>query len=211
MSTLIDRDYCLRHPVTIIRLFGFTVFLRMIIGPSRSLLELLTRYYADHGYPLPGRIGDAYRVSALLEYRMARIYRRFAAKFHTNDEAYRLFEELRQEEEEHGRLMELCRYTLKNKPNLAFVPSVRDPAIRQMLKELRQIERTADNMSLAEALDITEQLEKGEVNTIFNRLLKQTEETESHLFKDKLAQIEGHSTSVPRRLQALREAAIPAH
>lgn len=210
MSTLIDRSYCLRHPGTITRLFGLSVFLRMLFSRNRSLLELLTSHYADHGYPLPGRIGDAYRVSALLEYRMARIYRRFATKFHTNDKAHQLFEELYQEEEEHGRLMELCRYTLKNKPALAFMPSVRDPAIRRMLKELRQIERTADNISLAEALDITEQLEKGEVNTIFNRLLKQTGETESHLFKDKLSQIEGHSTSVPRRLQALRETAIPA-
>jgi hypothetical protein len=210
MPSLIDRDYCVRHPGTIIRLFGIGVFLRMLFGPRRSLLELLAEHYASHGYPLPGRVGDAYRISSLLEFRMARIYRRFAARFRNHPLAYELFEELRQEEQEHGRLMLLCRYTMKHRPDLAFVPSVRDPEIHGMLKELRRIERSSDNLSLAEALDITEQLEKGEVNTIFNRLLKQTEHSESCLFKDKMQQMEGHSTSVPRRLQALRKEALPA-
>ncbi len=205
MSTIIDRDYCLKHPMSIIKLFGLGVFLGMVFDKKKSLLERLTEYYAAHDYPLPGKIGDAYKLSALLEYRMARIYSGFAKKFHDNEEARKLFDELQQEEREHGRLMELCRYTVKTRPSLKYTPSVRDPSIRQMLQELRRIERKIDDLSLGEALDITERLEQGEVNTIFDRLLQQADQSESRVFEEQMHQTEGHGTTVPRRIQALRE------
>ncbi len=212
MSTIIDRSYCLRHPGTIIRLFGLDVFLGILFKHKKSLLEYLTEHYAAHGYPMPGKVGDAYRLSSLLEYRMARIYTRLAERFSDNAEAFELFEELRQEEAEHGRLMELCRYTVKYRPTLEFVPSVRDPDIHRLLKQLRDIERRADELSLDEALELTEQLERSEINTIFDRLLKQAEQSESRLFEDQMQQLEGHSTSVPRRIRSLRQAtAAQAH
>ena len=205
MSTIIDRDYCLKNPMTIIKLFGFDVFLGMVFDKKKSLLERLTEHYAAHDYPLPGNIGDAYKLSALLEYRMARIYSGFAKKFHDNEEARQLFDELQQEEREHGRLMELCRYTVKTNPSLKYTPSVSDPSIREMMQEFRKIERNIDNLSLSEALDITERLEEGEVNTIFDRLLKQADQSESLVFEEQMKQTEGHSATVPRRIQALRE------
>ncbi len=63
------------------------------------------------------------------------------------------------------------------------------------------------NISLSEALETTERLEEGEINTIFDRLLKQADQSESHLFEDQMQQLEGHGTSVPRRIQGLRESA----
>lgn len=204
MYSIIDRDYCLKNPQAIIKLFGFSVFLGMLFSDKKSLLERLTEHYAAHGYPMPGKIGDAYRLSALLEYRMAGIYAAFAERFREDKEAWALFCELQVEEKEHGRLMELCRYTVKSSPNLKYVPSVRDPSIRAMLKELREIKRNADSYSLNEALEITERLESGEVNTIFDRLLKQADQSESHLFEDKLKNVEGHGTSVAKRIRALQ-------
>lgn len=204
MSTLINRSFCLKHPTTIIRLFGLGVFLNILFS-KRGLLEHLTEHYAAHGYPLPGKIGDAYRLSSLLEYRMSRIYAGFAEKFQAIPEAHALFDELRQEEQEHGRLMELCRYTVRTQPNLKYVPSVRDPAIHAMLQELRQIERRIPEISLSEALEITERLEQGELNTIFERLLKQADQSESRLFEDQMKQLEGHGTAVPKRIQVLRQ------
>lgn len=204
MSTIIDRGYCLKHPKSIIKLFGFGIFLGMVFGKGKSLLERLTEHYSAHGYPLPGKIGDAYKLSALLEYRMAHIYSGFAKKFQGSEEARQLFDELRQEEEEHGRLMELCRYTVKTKPSLKYVPSIQDPSIHQMLQELRNIEKNIEGLSLNEALEVTEKLEQGEVNTIFNRLLTQAGQSESLLFEEQMRHTEGHGTSVPKRIQALR-------
>ena len=61
-------------------------------------------------------------------------------------------------------------------------------------------------MTLNQALDTTEWLEKGEINAIFNRLLKQVGQAESHLFEKKMDELEGHSVSVPERIQSLRMA-----
>jgi hypothetical protein len=203
MSTLIDREYCLKHPQTIIKLFGTEVYLKMMTS-KKGLLENLTEYYAAHGYPMPGKVGDAYRLSSVLEYRMARIYKGFAEKFKDNSAAHELFSELQQEEEEHGRLMEICRYTVKTHPDLKYVPSVRDPAISEMLKELKQIAGSIEEMTLEEALDTTERLEQGEINTIFDRLLKQSGQSESDFFAEQMQHLEGHGTSVPKRIQELR-------
>lgn len=207
MSTLIDRSYCLRHPQTIIRVFGLSAYLGILFNRNKGLLEYLIEHYAAHDYPMPGRVGDAYRLSSLLEYRMARIYGRLAEKFRNHPEACHLFEELHQEETEHGRLMELCRYTVKYRPSFEFVPSVRDPDIHRLLRELRDIERNADALSLDQALALTERLERSEINTIFDRLLKQADQSQSRLFEDQMQQLEGHSTSVPRRIQSLRQGA----
>jgi len=208
MPTLIDREYCLKHPQTIIKLFGTELYLKLMASKKR-LLEHLTDYYAAHGYPMLGMVGDAYRLSSILEYRMARIYKSLADKFRDNPAAHALFSELQEEEEEHGRLMEICRYTVKNHPELEFVPSVRDPEIQTMLQELKQIAKNIEHMSLEEALETTERLEQGEINTIFDRLLKQTGQSESNFFEEQMHHLEGHGASVPKRIQELRETSAP--
>jgi hypothetical protein len=61
------------------------------------------------------------------------------------------------------------------------------------------------SMSLGEALRITEEVEQGEVNTIFGRLLGQVEGPEAALLRRHMDQVENHSDSVPRRIQKLRQ------
>ena len=210
METIIDRDFCVRNPGKIIGLFGLDVYLGLLINKKKSLLERLTEKYSAHGTPMPGPLGNAYRLSALFEFRVARIYQRMAERFKDHTPAYELFMELHEEEMEHGRLMLVCYYTVELTPSIEFIPDVREPAIRDSLNELRELERSVDGLSLEEALEITIKLEKSEVNVIFGKLLNQVDKAQSKLFVEQFKGIEGHSESVPRRISELRQAgALP--
>jgi rubrerythrin len=210
METIIDRDFCIRHPRKIIGLFGLDVYLGLLFNNGKSLLERLADKYSAHGLPMPGPLGNAYKLSALFEFRVARIYRSMAERFKDQTEAHDLFMELSEEEMEHGRLMLVCYYTVELTPSIDFIPSVRDPAIRDSLNELRELERRVDSLSLKEALEITIGLEKSEVNVIFGKLLSQVDKAQSRLFVEQFKGIEGHSESVPRRISELRQAgALP--
>jgi rubrerythrin len=210
METIIDRDFCLSHPRKIIGLFGVDIYLGLLLNKDKSLLERLTDKYAAHGTPMPGPLGNAYRLSALFEFRVARIYERMAERFRDNIAAHELFMELHEEEMEHGRLMLVCYYTVELNPSIEFIPDVRDPAIRDSLNELRDLERRVEELTLQEALEITIGLEKSEVNVIFGKLLNQVDKAQSRLFVEQFKGIEGHSESVPRRISELRQAgALP--
>lgn len=201
---IVDREYCLRHPLEIIRLFGLQVFLSTLLSGRKSLLEHVVERYRSDRFPMPGYLGRAYRVSILIEQRMARVYDRMAKRFPTVPEAQALFRELRDEELEHCRLMTLCLYTVRLRPSLQFVPQISERPIRELLRRLRSIDRGIGHLALQEALQITAELESGEINIIFDRLLLQAECPESRLFADRLRQAQEHRESVPRRLAALR-------
>lgn len=204
MAALVDRNYCLRHPWEIIQACGLGIFLGMVLNPRKGLLERLVAYYAAHAFPLPGHVGRAYRLSALIEYRVASIYRGLAERFADAPAVRHLFEELCAEEQEHGRLMELCRYTVSLHPQLRYTPQLCDPEIRPLLRRLRALQHSVEALSLEEALALTEELEAGEVNTIFGRLLAQVDNDDVRLFEAQLREVEGHSVSVPRRINVLR-------
>jgi hypothetical protein len=101
--------------------------------------------------------------------------------------------------------MVLCLYTVDAQTELDYVPSVRDPEMRALLGELRTKALGVWKLSLDEALDLTEKLEASEVNTIFDKLLKQTRNPKSDFFISQLAKVEGHAAAVPKRIKALRE------
>jgi len=211
MESIIERDYCIRHPGKIIGLFGLDVYLGLLFNKNKSLLERLTDKYSAHGVAMPGSVGNAYKLSALFEFRVARIYERMAERFKDQPAAKDLFMELHNEEMEHGRLMLVCYYTVELTPSIEFIPDVRDPAIRDALNELRELQRRVDTLSLPEALDITDELERGEVNVIFGKLLNQVDQAQSKLFAEQFKGVEGHSESVPRRIRELKQqGALPA-
>lgn len=207
MQAVIDRDYCLRHPGKIIRLFGLDVWLGMLLDRNKTLLERVVDKYRAHAVPLPGALGGAYKCSALFEFRVARIYAAMAERFADTPEASGLFQDLSEEELEHGRVMLTCLFHVTAGPGRDFAPSVRDPDIRDALRRLRAIERRVPEMDLGEALRVTGELEASEVNVIFGRLLAQVDKAELALFAEHLSGAEGHSESVPRRIAALRQRA----
>lgn len=205
MHGIIDRDYCVRHPVQVIHLFGAGIFLGMLLSERKSLLERVVDHYQSHGIPLPGDAGKAYRLAALLEFRVARLYAQLAEQFADQPEVRALYRELHEEELEHGRLMCLCRYTASHHPALAYTPGLSDPAVRESLRRVRSLERAAATLTLDEALAVTEALERTEINTIFDRLLRQADSTEARLFEAELQATADHATEVPRRIAALRK------
>jgi len=210
MESIIERDFCIRHPGKIIRLFGLDIYLGLLFNKDKRLQERLTDKYAVEGVPMPGSVENAYKLSALIEFRVARIYKRMAALFESYAAAHTLFTDLYNEEMEHGRLMLLCYYTVELTPSIKFIPSVRDPEIRNTLQDLKALERRVHTFSLNKALDITKELELGEVNIIFGKLLSQVDQEQSQLFMEQFKQAENHSESVPRRIQELRQnQAIP--
>ncbi len=81
MAEIIGRDYCLRHPRKIIGLFGLQIFIGMLLSRKKSLLQRVTETYERRGIPMPGSVGNAYRISALIEYRMSRLYSKLALRF----------------------------------------------------------------------------------------------------------------------------------
>ncbi len=206
MSALVGRDYCVKHPLEITRLFGVGVWISMLLNRRASLLEQVVESYSRRAFPMPGYLGRAYKIAALIELRVARIYARMAERFSDHAEAREFFEDLRYEEEEHSRLMTLCLYTVKLRPSVTFIPQISDPKVRGLLQELRGVYRGIDELDLDAALRITEKLEQGEVNVIFDRMLRQNPDTESHFFEAQMQAVEGHSESVPRRIKALRAA-----
>lgn len=203
-ALVVDRNYCLKHPWEIVHAYGLGILLGTLLNPGKGLLERVIEHYSAHGFPLPGHVGRAYRLSALIEFRVAAIYGRLAKQFADRPPVAQLFDELCREEKEHGRLMELCRYTIALHPRLHFAPELRDPKIRPLLQRLRELQHKAHTLSLEEALALAEELEAGEVNTIFGRLLKQAQSDEIRLFETQLREVENHSVSVPRRVAALR-------
>jgi hypothetical protein len=205
MPTIIDRDYVREHSGVVIKTFGLFSYLRALATNSSGLLEQLANAYLSRGIPMPGRIGNSYRLSALIELRVARIYGRLADRFMHKPLIHDFFRELQAEEEEHGRLMILCLYTIKAGEDAAFVPTILDPKLRAVLRELRNLERRAHELGLDEALDLTEKLEKSEINTIFEKLLAQARSPQSDFFVAQLKKVEGHSSAVPKRIRALRE------
>jgi hypothetical protein len=204
MQAVIDRNYCLQNPIKIIKLFGLDVFLGMLLSKDKTLLERLSDKYRAHAAAMPGPLGNAYKLSALFEFRVAHIYAAMAKRFKAHGEVRALFCDLKEEEEEHGRLMLACLYQVAVHPGADFVPNVRDPEIRQSLKALRDIERRVPQMSLEEAFKVTNELEASEVNVIFGRLLKQVGKAETELFAEQLQGAQSHPESVPRRIKELK-------
>jgi hypothetical protein len=205
MQAVIDRAFCLKHPVKIIQLFGWDVFIGMLWSTDKTLLQRIAEKYQARRVPMPGAIGNAYKLSALFEFRVAHIYAAMAERFKANREVSQLFSDLRDEEMEHGRLMLTCLYQVAVNREVDFVPSVRDEEIRESLNELRRIEHRVAGMTLEEAFKVTNELEAGEVNIIFGRLLQQVGRAETELFAEQLKGAQSHPQSVPRRISELKK------
>jgi rubrerythrin len=205
VSGLIDRDYCLRHPGSIVRTFGVGVFLGTIASRRKSLLARAVEYHQLHGCAFPGHVGRAYRLAALIELRVARIYGKLAERFAAQPEVSAFFRTLEEEEQEHSRLMQLCRFLVVRHPRLKYLPEIRHPNIRAILALLRELSVAVDTLPLDKALEATVTLEQGEINSIFDRLLKQADVEPVRLFEGRLHEAEGHADAVPKRVAALRE------
>lgn len=205
MYALVSRQYALTHPMEVSRLFGMDVYLGMLFDGHKTLLQRACEKFSQHRLPMFGKVGDAYRLATLFELRVAKIYGRMAERFRDIEPACSLFRELQEEEEEHARVMSICLYTVKMGPEVAFVPSVRDADIRREMQDLRAIERRVPSMTLDQALRITDEVERSEVNVIFGRLLKQVEQPETCFLQREFHHTENHSETVPRRTRELRE------
>lgn len=207
MYGIVSQEDLRRQAGEVIRTFGLMTYVRVLTShhKGKGLLQQITEKYQREGIPMPGPLGQAYRISALLEFRAARIYDRLARHFQAEPPARAFFEELRDEELEHGRLMVLCLYTLNARVRPSYVPSLRDPEVRALLRELRAQERRVEQLTLDEALDLTAKLEASEINMIFDRLLAQTQHPQSGFFIAQLGKAGGHAEAVPKRIQALRE------
>jgi hypothetical protein len=210
MQAVIDRAYCLKNQKKIIELFGLDVFLWMLLSKQKTLLERVSEKYQARNVPMPGALGSAYKLSALFEFRVAHIYAAMAERFKTHTEVRWLFQDLQEEELEHGRLMLACLYQIAVRPGVDFVPNVLDPEIRTSLNGLREIERRVPQMSLEEAFQVTNELEASEVNVIFGRLLKQVGKAETELFAEQIKGAQSHPESVPRRIRELKARLGPA-
>lgn len=205
MPILTGRDHCLRSPAHALRAYGTSVFLTALFKQKTSLLQLLGEYFAAHGYPMPGELGRAYRLASVLELRMARFYAALAERFTDAPDAAALFRQLSEEEEEHARLMQLCRYTVMLSPAIHFVPRLQDASIKVLLRRLRLLCREIPMLSLEQALQLTEELERSEINSIFDRLLQQAQGEPTAPFAAALRHAGDHATSVPARIARLRQ------
>ena len=205
MSDIIGRDFYLKQPIKVIRLFGMVTFLKMLFSPGKTLLESVLQLQARRGIQAPGPLGRAYKISALIEFRVARIYKNLADKFSADKRVRDFFLELQREEEEHGRLMLLCLFTTRYTPRTSYMPGLYDIEVRTLMKKLRHFEKNISPLSLDEALRLTVDLEKGETNIIFDKLLKQAEHEATCLFVEEMEKAGGHSSSVPKRINALRK------
>ncbi|NBC48206.1 MAG: hypothetical protein GVY22_09480 [Gammaproteobacteria bacterium] len=207
MQAVIDRGYCLRHPGKIIQLFGLNVYVGMLLDKRKTLLEHLVDHYRKHATPASGALGNAYKCSALMEFRVARLYAAMAERFAEDADAAALFQDLSEEEMEHGRIMLTCLFHVTAGPDLCFIPSVRDPQVRNVVDRLRELERQVPEMDLDEALRATAELEGGEINVIFGRLLAQVDRAQLSLFAEELEASQKHSETVPRRIAELKQRA----
>ena len=204
MSAVLSRDYCLSHPWEVGRLYGWSVLFGTWVS-KRSVLDRVARSFAERRDVMPGPLGRSYRIAQLLELRAAKIYQLMAERFADLLPARRLFEELEEEEREHARLMEICLYTVCVTPEIRYEPSVMDPEIRTVLQEMRAVQRRIPSMTLDEALETSEALERSEVNVIFGKLLEQVDQPEVALLREMMRSAENHQVSVPRRIADLRE------
>lgn len=118
-----------------------------------------------------------------------------AERFKTNPAVHRFFLDLHDEEMEHGRLMLVCLDQVAVNREVDCVPGVRDRAMRESLNALRDIERRVPAMSLEEAFKVTNELEAGEVDVIFGRLLTLVGRAETELFAEQLKGAQSHPAS----------------
>lgn len=204
MPSVVSRSYCLAHPMEISQMYGLNVLLGTFVDTRRTVLQRVAESFSERRLAMPGPLGMSYRMSELAELRTARIYQAMAERFADVTPAHDLFKGLQEEEEEHARLMHICLYSVRMTPEVQYVPSVRDPEIRAVMRQMRAVQRRVPSMTLSEALSVTEDLEQGEVNLIFGRLLKQVEEPEVGLLRQMLRCAENHHVTVPRRIRQLR-------
>jgi hypothetical protein len=200
MQAVIDRDYCIQNPAKIVRFFGLGIFFQMLLSNKKTLLERLTEKYLSSGISMPGPVGNAYKLSALIEFRIAKIYEAMAERFKDNLLVHELFVELSEEELEHGRIMLVCLFEIVMKKEIHFVPEILDPEIRKLLSQLRLIQHKVNEMSVEDALQTTKELEQSEVNVIFGKLLQQVGKPKLDIFSKQLEGAKNHSESVPRRI-----------
>ncbi len=205
MQAIVDQEYVRQHAGEVIRSFGLMAYVRSLRTKNKGLLEQLEEKYLSSGIAMPGKLGNAYRLSALIELRVALIYEHMVRRFDENPLVRAFFQKLQEEEQEHARVMVLCLYTVDAQTKLDYVPGVLDPEIRTLLGKLRALARGVWKLSLDQALDLTEELEASEVNVIFDKLLEQTRNPKSDFFISQLAKVEGHAAAVPKRIKALRE------
>lgn len=175
-----------------------------MLGRERDLLAALVARHRNHGIALPGQPGNAYRISSIIEFRVARVYGQLAEHFKSQPEAAAFFRELQEEEKQHGHLMLLCMYTVNNDPPLRFVPTIKDPTVVALLERLKRVEAAIPSLTLDEALAITHELETSEINTIFDRLLAQSNHPSTRFFRKRFDALEGHAESIPRRIAELK-------
>lgn len=197
MHAILDREYCIHNQAQIVKLFGLNIFLKMLFSNKKSLLERLTEKYLSSGIAMPGNVGNAYKLSALIEFRIAKIYESMAERFKDNPLVHDLFVKLSEEELEHGRIMLVCLFKIVLNKDICFTPSVLDPEIRKLLLKLRLIKQQVNDMSVEKALQVTEEIELSEVNIIFGKLLRQVDKPELEPFCKQLESAKNHSESVP--------------
>jgi len=205
MQAVIDRDYCINNPGQIIKYFGLGIFLKMLFSSKKTLLERLTEQYLSSGIAMPGQLGGAYKLSALIEFRIAKIYESMAERFKENAMVKELYDTLSEEEVEHGRIMLVCLFEVVTSHKTNFIPNVLDPEIQELLLKLRTIKKQVPTMTIDEALEVTRELELSEVNVIFGKLLKQVDKPELDIFGQQLEGAKNHSEAVPLRIAEIKE------
>lgn len=206
MQAVIDREYCLQHPLEIARFFGWDVALGMVLSGRKTLVQRLTDKYLSAGLILPGAAGNAYKLSALYTFRVGKVYALMAQRFRDNMAAHDLFADLQDEQMEQGRLVLSCLSELIHTPGIEHVTSVPDVEMSDALQELREIQARVAGMNLDEALATADILERGEQTVVFERLLGKVGSAEKSLFAERLRAVERHGESVHKRISAFKHA-----
>jgi hypothetical protein len=174
MQGVITRVQVLAHPIVIVESFGVKVLVRALFASARvTFLEVVSRCAEEEAHVGMDELDLARTVKRFIgfECRVRDVYRELSSRFSGVPEAARFFKTLAGHEEGHAVVLSRVRREIRR--GRCWKPSKRVHSATEEAFEARlsayevEIRR---GVTLARALEITEDIESSELNVVFDTL-----------------------------------------
>jgi rubrerythrin len=175
MLGVIRRRDIIAHPLVTVHCFGLGLFFRALVASRRkTFLSLLagTGVLQPPVVEVPALLGRCVD----LESRARRVYEFLAERFSDWEPVRQFFEALARQEQEHFELLELCRQLAGRDGWLEEHFAPWRAAVPRLERQMDELEDSLEGReSLADALRLVIQIERSEINHVFQGAVSATD------------------------------------
>lgn len=176
MRGLIGKKDVLRHPVVVIRGFGWKAFFRAVAAPpGRTFLEVISVGIPRPSTPQEIELSAQLDKMISFELRCSHIYARMAEIFRDRWGLARdFFRNLSEQEEGHAEILRITKVEVSRRSLWKILIPVKAEVIEKTDKLLSDVEwslREPEKLTIEQGLENVERLESSEINMVFDFLL----------------------------------------